>query len=56
MTRTTDDMHDAERFQPLGPPIPRPAPPPPAPKPQGPAGLVADAQGRLSTTTHKPGP
>lgn len=28
MTRTTDDLQDAERFQPLGAPIRKPAPPP----------------------------
>lgn len=29
MTRTTDDMQDAERFQPLGAPIRKPEPPKP---------------------------
>lgn len=52
MTRTTDDLQDAERYSPLGAPI-RKAKPEPAPsKPQGGSGIVTDPDGRMRTTTH----
>lgn len=47
MTRTTDDLRDAERFQPLGAPI-RPAPPAPEPKRIAP-GVLQGPDGRLYT-------
>lgn len=47
MTRTTDDLQDAERFQPLGAPIRKPEPVKPwkriAP------GVLEDEHGRLHT-------
>lgn len=55
MTRTTDDMHEPERFKGLGERVTPPAPAPaPAPKPQGPSGFVTDPDGRMKTTTHTP--
>lgn len=53
--RTTDP--DPQPFRPLGERVVKaPLPPPPAPKPVGPAGIVQDAQGRMSTTSHKSRP
>lgn len=52
--RTTDDLQEPERFQPLGAPVPMPAPASvPAPKPQGPSGIVYE-NGMPRTTNHKP--
>lgn len=52
MTRTTDDLQDAEKFQPLGPPIRKPEPPKPwrrvAP------GVLEDEDGHLHTDIPMP--
>jgi hypothetical protein len=47
MTRTTDDLQDAERFQPLGAPIRKPAPP--AEEARDRAWRVPGPDGRLYT-------
>lgn len=53
MTRTTDDLQESERWQPLGEKVIPPPVPKPEPKGVGPSGIVTDADGRMRTTTHK---
>jgi hypothetical protein len=51
MTRTTDDLHESERFQPLGSPTRQPTPStPPHSKPVGPYGVVTMPDGTIRTT------
>ena len=52
--RNTDDLQDREPFRPLGQKVEKPAKEVIAPKPQGSSGIVADADGKLRTTSHKP--
>lgn len=52
MTRTTDDLADAERFEPLGSPIRKPEPPKPW-KEVAP-GVLEDENGRLRTNLPLP--